>query len=346
MVTAATRRDARERAIELLYESESKSIDVVSVLDALPLSPDPYAFELAVGVTDHRIELDHLLGRYAKRWNVDRMAVTDRTVLRLGAFELATQGDVPRGAALNEAVELASQYGSTDDTSKFVNGILANVANEVRGDDRPWGPIDAVVFDMDGVIRHWDETFITDAETAWDLKPGTIASVAFASPAFAEAMTGEITVEEWSASIGASLAHQHGVDAVDGAAMWMASTWTIDTAVVDLIRAVRAQGVATALFSNASTKLEADLDEMGIAPLFDVVVNSARIGLAKPDVAAFEHVAGMLAIDPSRLLFVDDRPENVVGALDAGWHGVQMVNADRLAGVLTRLGVLDAAQAT
>ncbi len=342
MVTAATRREARERAVELLYEAESKSCDVADVLGGLPLVPDSYALELAQGVEDHRIELDALLGRYARRWPVARMAVTDRTVLRLGAFELATQADVPTGAALSEAVDLAGRYGSTDDTSKFVNGILAAVADEVRGDDRPWRPIDVVVFDMDGVIRHWVPEYLAEAEERLGLDAGSIAAVAFSQPLFRDAMVGTHTVEEWAQHIGEAVAGataDRGVDAAAVADVWLASSWSLDDDLVGLVAAVRAAGTRTAVFSNASTKLEADLVEMELGDAFDVVANSSRLGAVKPDAEAFEQVTAMVDAEPARILFVDDRSENVAAAVASGWHAVQMRGARRLSAVLRRLGV-------
>lgn len=349
MVTAATRREARERAVELLYESESKSVDVTDVVDALPLTPDAYALELALGVVDHQIELDHVLGRYTKRWSVSRMAVTDRTVLRLGAFELATQFDVPTGAALSEAVELGGRYGSTDDTSKFVNGLLAAVAEEVRDGDRPWRPVDTVVFDLDGVIRHWLPDHLAEAEERLGLDPGIISAVAFAEPTYHEAMIGTHSAEEWAVLIGAAVAEQCppdvDVDADAIAAVWLGTRWRVDDAVIGVARALRAAGTTVALFSNATTKLEEDLVEMDLGEAFDVVANSARIGAAKPDVDAFGHVADMVGSTPERTLFVDDRAENVAGAIEFGWHAVQMRGADRLAGVLRRLAVPGAADA-
>ncbi len=340
MVTAATRRDARERAIELLYESHAKGIDVDEILDALPLTPDAYALELARGVSDHQIEIDRILQRYADaKWPVSRMAVTDRTVLRLGMFELATNSDVPTGAALSEAVELGGQYGSTDDTSRFVNGILAAVAKEVRG-SRPWTPIDVVVFDMDGVIRHWLPEYIEEHEERLGLPTGVISAAAFADPGFRDVTVGTITAEIWSDQIGAAVAADHdGVTAQQVSEVWLGSNWRVDQAVVDMVRDLEAAGTTTVVFSNASSKLEADMEEMGITTLFSHIANSSRVGLAKPDVAAFEAVARVLEVDPGRVLFIDDRPENVGGAVDAGWHAVQMRSSDRLGGVLRRLGI-------
>ncbi len=343
MVTAATRREARERAIELLYEAETKSVDVSHVVEQLPLTPDAYALELAHGVIDHQIELDALLGRYARRWPVARMAVTDRTVLRLGAFELATQPDVPTGAALSEAVELGGRYGSTDETAKFVNGILAAVADEVRGGARPWRPIDVVVFDMDGVIRHWSAEHLEEAETRLGLSLGAIAEAAFAQPLFRDAMIGTHTVEEWAARIGDAVAADAGpespVDPDAVAEVWLESSWHLDREIIELLASLRAAGTRVAVFSNASTKLESDLVEMELGEVFDVVANSSRLGLVKPDPEAFGQVTTMIGSAPERILFVDDRAENVAGAVDAGWHAVEMRGAARLAAVLRRLSV-------
>lgn len=232
MVTAATRRDARERAIELLYESHTKGVDVDEIVAALPLTPDGYALELARGVTDHQVELDRILSRYADpRWPVERLAVTDRTVLRLGTFELATKADVPTGAALSEAVELGGRYGSTDDTSRFVNGILAAVADEVRG-SRTWTPIDVVVFDMDGVIRHWLPEYLDEVEERLGLPGGTISAAAFADPGYHDVTVGAISAEEWAAAIGTIVAAEHDVSADEVAEIWLGTTWRVDDDVV------------------------------------------------------------------------------------------------------------------
>jgi N utilization substance protein B len=127
-----SRREARERALGLLYEAEVKDQPVTEVIAALPLAPEPFAIELVTGVDEHRAELDDLLGRFARDWPVARMPAVDRAVLRMGAFELCHRPDVPTGAVLSEAVELAGAY-STEESSRFVNGVLAAIATEVRG---------------------------------------------------------------------------------------------------------------------------------------------------------------------------------------------------------------------
>jgi N utilization substance protein B len=133
---SAGRREARERALGLLYEAEQKEISAAELLAALPVAPDPFASEILAGVDERRDEIDGLLGRYSERWTVDRMPALDRAVLRMATFELLSRPDVPTGVVLSEAVDLASQY-STDESGRFVNGLLARIAEDVRGPSHP-----------------------------------------------------------------------------------------------------------------------------------------------------------------------------------------------------------------
>jgi N utilization substance protein B len=126
-----TRREARERALSLLYEAEAKGMAPGAVLDELELVPEEFAADLVVGVGDHLDELDSLIRRYSKGWKLERMPVVDRTLLRMGIYELGHRPDVPTGAIISEAVELAKRY-STDDSGKFVNGMLSRIAEELR----------------------------------------------------------------------------------------------------------------------------------------------------------------------------------------------------------------------
>ena len=91
------------------------------------MAPDPYAVALVRTVEARQADIDGLIGAAAIGWEVDRMAVVDRNVLRLAVAELLEYPDVPTPVILNEAVELASAY-STDDSGRFVNGVLATLA--------------------------------------------------------------------------------------------------------------------------------------------------------------------------------------------------------------------------
>jgi N utilization substance protein B len=125
------RSDARERALYLLYEAYSKEISPTDALALQVLEPDELTTLLVGGVTAHVAELDAAIAAKAKGWSLSRMPVLDLSVLRLGSFELAHRPDVPVAVVIDEAVELAKRF-STDDSGRFVNGVLAALAPELR----------------------------------------------------------------------------------------------------------------------------------------------------------------------------------------------------------------------
>lgn len=129
-----SRHGARERALELLYETYARNASAEDVLSGLVVAPDPFAEELVRGVEERAIEIDGLISRFAKGWTIDRMPVIDRAVLRLATFELLAAPQVPVGVVISEAVELAKRY-STDDSGRFVNGVLSAIAGAVRAVD-------------------------------------------------------------------------------------------------------------------------------------------------------------------------------------------------------------------
>ena len=126
-----TRREARERALGLLYEADAKGTTPDDVIAEQQIPPDEFAVDIVHGVGEHQPQVDELIRRFAKGWTLERMPVIDRTLLRMAIFELTHRPDVPTGAIISEAVELAKRY-STDDSGRFVNGVLASVAREVR----------------------------------------------------------------------------------------------------------------------------------------------------------------------------------------------------------------------
>lgn len=128
-----SRREARERAFELLYEAETKELPPSVVVADLPVVPDEFTCELVQGVEDHQPELDEVIRRFARDWKLERMPALDRALLRMGTFELVHRPDVPTGAVITEAVELAKRF-STEESGGFVNGMLSAVANDVRPD--------------------------------------------------------------------------------------------------------------------------------------------------------------------------------------------------------------------
>ncbi len=128
-----SRREARDRAVALLYEAEAKSETATELLASLPVAPEEFTIELLEGVDAHREAIDDLLTTYARDWKLERMPAIDRAILRVGTFELAYRPDVPLGAVISEAVELAKTY-STDESGKFVNGLLSAIGRATRNE--------------------------------------------------------------------------------------------------------------------------------------------------------------------------------------------------------------------
>ena len=143
------RRTARRLAVDVLYESEIRDtlptdalaarqkegwvLATSSDADEDKVEPTPevldYASTLIRGVQSHHADLDALIARYADRWAIERMPVIDRTLLRIALFELLWGDDVPVAVAINEAVELAKDL-STEDSGRFINGLLGRVVEE------------------------------------------------------------------------------------------------------------------------------------------------------------------------------------------------------------------------
>lgn len=350
MSLATERRAARERALSLLYEAEAKGATGAEILDSLPVEADDFAVSLVSAVDQHRDRIDGLLTRFAKGWTLARMPALDRAALRMGTAELIARPDVPTGVILAETVDLASRF-STDDSGRFVNGLLARIAEEVRSgvvdvtpmeadeedEDEPLVPqVDALVIDLDGVIRHWDPAHAADADVRLGLPSGTIEDVALDPDRLDRVVDGRLPFEAWCEEIGAVIAAEHGCDAQAVAEVWATATWQVDLDVLDLVEAVR-EVVPVALLSNASSRLELDLDVSGITDAFDVIVGSAELGHAKPAPEAFEAAAEALDVPLGRMLFIDDTVANVQGARAVGMRAERFTGVDDLRDLLRSL---------
>jgi transcription antitermination protein NusB len=129
----AARSKARKRAVDLLYESDLRGIDAVSTLrERVELADppvNPFTVEVIEGVQRHRRTIDDIIAAYAEGWTLDRMPAVDRAVLRMGCYELLWGSDAPDAVVIDEAVELAKSL-STDDSPRFVNGVLARILRD------------------------------------------------------------------------------------------------------------------------------------------------------------------------------------------------------------------------
>jgi N utilization substance protein B len=128
------RTDAREQSIMLLYEAEQRDVSPMDLFAGRTVASAELTRMLVGGVERLRPSIDAHIVDNARGWVLERMPALDRAVLRLAIFELMERGDVPTAVVIDEAVELAKRF-STDDSSRFVNGVLAAVARQVRSTD-------------------------------------------------------------------------------------------------------------------------------------------------------------------------------------------------------------------
>ena len=133
------RRKGREYALQALYLSDITKQDINKSISHIIYGAKPekaiadFAVLLAVNAASHQTEIDNLIQKYAQNWDLDRMAALDRNIIRLGAYEILHHPETPISVVIDEAVEIAKAF-STEESGKFVNGILDRIKKE-RGKD-------------------------------------------------------------------------------------------------------------------------------------------------------------------------------------------------------------------
>lgn len=132
------RRKARELALQLLYQLDVQDegspvphFDEFWTRHPVDLEVRDFTEGLVRGTKIHEGKIDELISQYAENWEIERMAVVDRNILRQGIFELLWGADVPPKVAINEALEVAKKF-STQESSRFLNGILDRIHKELR----------------------------------------------------------------------------------------------------------------------------------------------------------------------------------------------------------------------
>lgn len=138
----SNRRKLRESAVQILYGLDfyavdpDRAVNMYRVHFADDVVDDGFLKRVVAGAWKRHEEIDGIIRQYSTNWRLERMAVVDRNILRMAAFELLAMPDIPRKVSINEAIEIAKRYGGEDSPS-FINGILDRVALEVRGAESP-----------------------------------------------------------------------------------------------------------------------------------------------------------------------------------------------------------------
>lgn len=194
--------------------------------------------------------------------------------------------------------------------------------------------IRVVLFDLDGVLRHFDDEQISSIELEHGLKLGSVSRAAFQSQLLNSVTTGLMSRERWIEAVGAELGN------VQAARDWGALRPVADGRMLELVDLLRGQGLIVAILTNGTNTIPEELEEQGIGIHFDRVFNSADIGAAKPDLRAFKHVIDELDVTASEIFFTDDSPGKLVGAQELGMPTHHFQNIKGLREALAEFDVL------
>lgn len=172
--------------------------------------------------------------------------------------------------------------------------------------------ITVVLFDLDGVVRHFDPRHVQGIEKMHGIALGAIERFAFSSPLIELVTTGRMSRREWVDQIAEHVGNSAAV------AEWDRQPFRSDLAVLTLADAIRRLGLRTAILTNGTDTIPAETAELGLDAHFDAIFNSAAIGYAKPDRRAFQHVLDNMGVLASQVFFIDDSLAKLTGASALG----------------------------
>ena len=132
----SARSKARKAALDILFESDIRAtvaLDILTSRDIVEEGPDArpireYTREIVIGVSEHRRKIDELIATYAQGWDMDRLPAVDRSILRIGIFEIIWSPALPDAVAIDEALTLAKEL-STDESAGYIHGVLGKIAS-------------------------------------------------------------------------------------------------------------------------------------------------------------------------------------------------------------------------
>ena len=177
--------------------------------------------------------------------------------------------------------------------------------------------IEAILFDFDGVIRQWDESDLWTFETEANIERGTVFAVAFSKELHVPLTRGELTWAQWKDETERILVESHGAFIRPIVRRFFAFEGRIDLDMVKLIKQLP-KNLRLGILTNNHDRFEEYLQRVGVAELFDAVINTHRIGVAKPEKLAYQKAVSHLSVEPQNCLFIDDVEGNVDGGEAAG----------------------------
>ncbi len=199
--------------------------------------------------------------------------------------------------------------------------------------------IKCVFFDFDGVLRNWDYDMY-GIEEKFGIPLDAVREAAFAKDSVDPAIRGEITDERWRSNVSKLLSIRFpDKDATGATKFWNSRIGELVPEVHSLVEECKSS-VKVALFTNATTKLNHDLEALGILDLFDYVVNASEIGSIKPEPEIYLQALKIAGIESHEAFFTDDKDAHIEPAISLGWTGHVFENASGLRAALVDAGVL------
>ena len=198
----------------------------------------------------------------------------------------------------------------------------------------------AILTDLDGVIRIWSPEIHWNAERATGLPEEAIPKAAFSDDLLPLVITGKISDDEWRRRIADQLSQDFPeANAERAVELWSASPGEVNLEVLEILRACRKKAKLV-LISNATSRLLSDLRRLDIVEDFDYIINSSEVGYAKPDPNIYFAALNTVEATPEQALFIDDNAGHVAAAMRLGIAGHTYAGADSLRQKLNHLGLL------
>ncbi|KGN32309.1 hypothetical protein N802_18265 [Knoellia sinensis KCTC 19936] len=184
-----------------------------------------------------------------------------------------------------------------------------------------------LLLELDGVLRFWDPTLTEAVEASYGLPAGALALAAFAPHRFDPALTGTIDDQTWRESVARNLSLDDVDTARAAVQAWMGPVGRVDPDVLDVVRLARTT-VRVVLLTNATNRLQDDLERLGLTDEIDDAMSSAQLGLAKPDPDVFSRAALRNGLMFSEIAYVDASPVNIATAEILGIRSHRYVGVD------------------
>ena len=187
----------------------------------------------------------------------------------------------------------------------------------------------ALLIDLDGVLRRWDPAPMIAVEVKYGLKPAALLETSMSWDIYRPAMAGEITHAEWMRLVADRLPLD-GEEATAAVAEWQAYRGEPDPEVLAFVREVRAGGRKVGLATNGTDLLASDLDALGLTGEVDLVINSWDLKVHKPAPEFFEKACLAIRVLPKHVLFIDDDDRVIRGARSAGLSGYRWAGTEHV----------------